>query len=1010
MSESIKKIKVDRDVNVGVYFTNVNADLRTVRRIFQSEQPAGLKAVTGPWDKLYKEGEEAYGLAGNDNEIIELLEKIDDSYFRRKPLSTEYEFLNEEDSKKIIKGIKYSVKYENLVVDVNQINAKSFFKIEADIVSGSSAYTGVFFKKEKKEDYNVDISLIRSFDTLDTLSVKNNPLSEFPNQESDTGVVMGTLYARQKIVDENGERIKIPLANVPVVIFNESNKFPTLASTDDDGNRISLNFIENTNRLDFADEFSYVTDVGSNHAIKVLGKTKKGIESVNGILKNVNSLNIPEEYLYSTITNENGEFIIENVPVGQRTLMFEVDLLKQGMTKDEVQLNFFPYPTSSEPNVDSVPHFYFRQIPVGVSSSWGSFQSGYTQVDITASIDMRRWSTYYISPISRDEQNLSELLRGGNFETLNVLVKDMTREGYPLTNEVVEVLDIYSRDEAQRIGWFTENKTSKYQAQFREDGFKAFKLPANLYDPKGIPSGDSGRSTLSSKKGVWLSCYQMKMLYGGDVETVLYRATGFLRKAISTNADFQQKSSHFDINRGPGYGIKDATGEPPESSLNVFPYEKPWTIDYPNKYSIPSSPKNSQGKDYGIKLQPRFRDGDMPGLFIYPDEDDNIGHGYATMIGYDSNDWLYNRFGTVITRYRIYKYEQNSRWDDEWSNGFRPYYHQNSASSRDLNLSGSYEVKSGEKYQRVEAGFSYWLKPEGWGRIQSAAWGDFMLSSDINDKYSEPSEEFIPKSYLNIGAVYRDGEKIYLSLDGSLPNWLQGGALDIYRVIDDLPEDLIVPRPPEESRFVEIEIGDVLAANYLEKNDRTKLRMNPKKDGDVHFATAMKIEIENQGSVERSVNVGGVAKTIKPNEIQEFDISAGKIILQTNTEFDAIENFYGVCRYAFRCKTSEIPKSGERTSNYFYMNSSGVPKSETKTFYIRSTCYGVRGNVDFKKDGDDRVFNKCADKYDREGDYIINGILVEASGKSTVTMELTTTYTTPQCSQAGFGYYRIKNS
>jgi hypothetical protein len=1008
MSESIKKITVEKDINIGVYFTNVDANISRINQIFTSNGDSF--PVTGPWNQLFKEEEESYGLIGNDNEIIELLEKIDGSYFRRKPLSTEYEFLTEEESKNVIKGKKYSINYEDSVLDENQINAKSFFKREGDAVSGSSSYTGVFFKKEKKQDYNVDISLIRSVDTLDTLSVKNNPLSEFPNQESSTGVVMGTLYARQKLIDENGERIKIPLGNVPVVIFNPSDKFPTTSSTDDDGNRISLNILENSNRWDYSDEHSWVTDVGSKAAKKYQGNlNSEGIENVNPILKGVNSLNVPEQYLYSTITDQNGEFIIENVPTGDRILMFEVDLLKQGMTKDEVRLNFFPYPTSTSPNVDSVPHFYFRQIPVGVGPSWGSFQTGYTQVDIVANVDMRKWSTYYISPISRNQENLSELLAGGDFQSLNVLVKDMTKEGYPLTNELVEVLDIYSRDETERVGWSTEVKTSKYKAQYRGDGFQAFKLPANLYDPNGRASLNSERKSLSNKKGVWLSCYEMKMLYGGDVETPLYRATGFIRRAITARADFQQKSSHFDINRGPGNSIADATGEPPGSSSNVFPYERPWTINYPNKYKIPRTPKvSTKNRDQNIKLQPRYVDGDMPGLFVYPDEDDNVGHGYSSMKGFESGESIFNRFGTVITRYRIYKYEQGSRWDDEWSNGFRPKYHQDS-------FTENYTIKDGERYQRVESGFSYWLKPEGWGRIDSRSWGDIMLESDINSKYTPPADSgelrFIPKTYLDSG-MFRKGEQIWLSLDSTLPIWLRAGSLDIYRVIDDTVDDLIVPRPPEVFKYFKLNVGDVLAGVDKENKDKTKLRIRTDKNNSTQFATAMKVYIRNDGSIQRAVKVNGTSKDVEVGKSVEFPIATGGIIeFQTNSLFDELENTYNDCKYQIYFETGEMKKVGLKKSNYYSFVLGGFPKAEVPTYYIRSSIANSQSSVNIYTSGKKKnQFQKCDNDHNNTSTHYINGVLVVQSN-SAPTFEINSSKysaasTFASCSNGGYVVFR----
>ena len=54
--------------------------------------------------------------------------------------------------------------------------------------------------------------------------------------------------------------------------------------------------------------------------------------------------------------------------------MVEIDLLKQGLTKDEVSLNFFPYPATPNPNIDSVPHIYFRQFSINVVPSGAIFK------------------------------------------------------------------------------------------------------------------------------------------------------------------------------------------------------------------------------------------------------------------------------------------------------------------------------------------------------------------------------------------------------------------------------------------------------------------------------------------------------------------------------------------------------------------------------------------------------------------------------------------------------------
>lgn len=72
---------------------------------------------------------------------------------------------------------------------------------------------------------------------------------------------------------------------------------------------------------------------------------------------------MPAYYKYVTTTNEEGEFVIHNVPTGTQTIFFEVDLFKQGLTQDEIALNFYPFPADDSPNIDRLPSLFFRQFP-----------------------------------------------------------------------------------------------------------------------------------------------------------------------------------------------------------------------------------------------------------------------------------------------------------------------------------------------------------------------------------------------------------------------------------------------------------------------------------------------------------------------------------------------------------------------------------------------------------------------------------------------------------------------
>ena len=888
MSEEKIKIEEKKDITVSTYFTNVKA---TRQDIVNSTG----QATKSPWSQLSQYGTESYGLIGVNNNIIELIEKVDGAFCRRKSLANEFEFLTESETAQVIKGIKF-ITYGSRVFDsLTRNNIINNFISEATSFSGNSAYTSVFFEDKKEQDYSVNISLNRTIDVLNTLNVINNPLAEIPTQDSETGVVIGTLYAQQKILDENGEKVKIPLSNVPIVIFNKSDEFENISSVDENGNRVSLNIFQNTNSNQYANIESFIFDLGKDKAeIKLGNPLPEKYSTVEPILYSTEYLNVPEKFKYSTITNENGEFILQNIPIGNQVLMFEVDLLKQGMTKDEVALNFFPYPLESQPNIDNIPHFYFRQIPISVTPSWGSFQTGYTQVDITAHIDMRKWCTFYTFPVSIAGKNIEELIADGINENITFLARDMSKEGYPLTNEIVEISEIFDRIETQRHEWSFENKSKKPKIEFNKNNFQAFKLPANLYDPNNSPSNSSDGLNKSHRKGVWLCSYQIKSFYSGN--DTIYKTTGFLRSSLDKASI---SSSHFDLNRGVDSTSSSAIGGKSRVG-QFFPYEKPWTINYPEPYKIPVRPiEYNKNKNFSNKLEPRFLDGDMPGEFFSVEN----STGYGSMIGLDNNKLIYNQFSKIVTKNRMYKYEQEVSWHEEYSNGFR--FGLNSNLFPDKNFS----IKNGEKYQRIEAGFAYWLKPEGWGRISSDSWGDYMLSEDINSNYP-PINNLTPKTYIK--SMRRNGENLSIKYDDTIsPAWLQQGSLDIYRIIDDTTDDLSPKGPPFLNKIVVIELQSLLRNNEKAPQDKLNFGLGDK-DRFLTEANEAKVDITNTGNYATRVNVGSEGKIIEPGKTETFSISSNdSMILSANKNYNVIENYYATSSYRFVFKTSEIIKSAE---------------------------------------------------------------------------------------------------
>ena len=299
-----------------------------------------------------------------------------------------------------ITGYSFSVE-QSVIISPNQINTiRSSFEDSMNLVYNTLSMTSVtesglafsgtsltkvdyvLAENSEIEDFYVNVKLNRTTATLDTFNVYNNLINSMPTQDSETGVVFGRLMALQTLKDSEGNNIRIPLRNVPVGVFNPSETYPTAASVTENGDRIFLNIKESINQGEYFNIESFNFDKD-----KLL---RSGSQFAS----------VPEQYKYITKTNDEGEFVLYDIPIGNQVVVFEVDLLKQGLTRDEISLNFFPFPPDEDAIIDQIPNFSFKQFPINVVPAWGTIQTGYTELDVVVNMDLRKWTTYFFPPVS----------------------------------------------------------------------------------------------------------------------------------------------------------------------------------------------------------------------------------------------------------------------------------------------------------------------------------------------------------------------------------------------------------------------------------------------------------------------------------------------------------------------------------------------------------------------------------------------------------------------------------
>jgi len=800
-------------------------------------------------------------------------------------------------------------------------------------------------------DMYANVSFTKTYNTLNTLSVLNTIEGEPVFKESPTGVLFGKLESIQKINDENGNKLRIPLSNVPVAIFKSTEEFPDISSTDGDGNRIVLNLKENSKQHQYFNKETY------DFSQQFLTSTEQ--------IKNV-----PEKYRYTAITNEKGEFVIYDVPVGAQTFMLEVDLLKQGLTKDEVALNNFPYQTTENPNVDSIPHLFFRQFTINVVPSWGDLQSGYTQLNITVPIDLRKWTTYIFPPVAFGNEKLENTVARNASRKLKIEIRDMTTKSasgelFPKkTLSLVKVDNDIDRDENSQYIWYNEFAENRRTVEYSDFSCYVIKMPANLYDPNGFRTDGDGVPT--TEKGVWLTSYQFKEYI--DAGIALRTTGGYSYWTPNKGFLF---ISHFDLNFVNG---NDTDNPKPSSELlGVFPYEKPWSINYPSKYSVPPKPviQRFVGGDKRVKYsngifymeEPAYEDGDLVGL---PDSAVGVGGFGIQYIPDPAGDgpgtFFPNRISQVATKNFMYKYERGVSWSETYANGYEPIWDTPTVNTP---FAGWSKVKGGETYQRLECGYGYFMKPQGWPRYVRADWGVDIpaeyITTPTHTSAGLVGAMYSPKQWYN--DVYNlGGQNLALALGGAQ---IKSGGIDIYRIVESGLQNILPLTNFVIPTYCRLKINrSPLAYSFsLRNNGEIKVKIKNRFAGGVYYNDKNdEVKLANQWEI---IDLyPGKIMFMRGGEEPEFsspDVSGllygVALTLPGNGDYNTETNQYTAARYNFRVSYKDTPVqgSGSFEFNFAQQADTSIPTYWVRTAHNGSDCGVISDGIsrDFKFKGGD---------------------------------------------------------
>ena len=265
-------------------------------------------------------------------------------------------------------------------------------------------------------DKYINIKLEQDFDMINILSMNLSQSDVYSTFSSDTGVVCGRINSFFVGLPNAKVSLFIPVSSVenrPDVL--ELYPFKTVNDTDNDGKRYNL-----LSRIKKLNPFTYIKE-------NVLGigytpKTPVGsIPDKNELLVNNTWIETYKDYYkFSTTTNDSGDFMFTNIPIGMYNLHAEFDITDIGKYSTPAPLlqkiNNVSKSLYNEdgskllPNNDlnSMPNIYSRNITVNVLPSWGDNtqqEIGITRQDIDFKVKLTPAFTVIGNGFTQDEDS-----------------------------------------------------------------------------------------------------------------------------------------------------------------------------------------------------------------------------------------------------------------------------------------------------------------------------------------------------------------------------------------------------------------------------------------------------------------------------------------------------------------------------------------------------------------------------------------------------------------------------
>ena len=233
-------------------------------------------------------------------------------------------------------------------------------------------------KLGETEPINIPVNLMQEYNSFEILSLKINTDDTYRSYTSTEGIVVGRVSTANNGLGIPNVRVSI---FVPKGAYEQSDEesviYPFSSPTDKDGDRVRYNLLPSE------------SDVA---CYQIIGK----LPSKRKILDNETICEVFDKYYkYTTVTNEAGDFMLTNIPVGKQRLHIDADLSDIGPFLSQKPYNMIEnlgfeknrfesttqFKTSTD--LDSLAQVISQDKSVHVYPYWGDITENGAEMKIT---------------------------------------------------------------------------------------------------------------------------------------------------------------------------------------------------------------------------------------------------------------------------------------------------------------------------------------------------------------------------------------------------------------------------------------------------------------------------------------------------------------------------------------------------------------------------------------------------------------------------------------------------